>query len=119
MATESQKVKNLRESYDSIVNSLYLINGGGAVALLAFLAQTWEKTGFPRRSILITIAILVLGVVLSSISTFQRMLYSRKDQASEDRQIELPWHYHAVLVSSLLCFVGSMVFLIYSLGLFG
>ena len=119
MAIDSQKAKNLRESYDSIVNSLYLINGGGVVVLLAFLGQNWGKEGFPSRSILIAIALLVLGVILSSISTFQRMFYSFEDQASDIRKIEPPWHYHVVLVSSLICFVGSMAFLIYSLGLLG
>lgn len=55
---------------------LILINGGGAVALAAFLQAIWDKTRVdPLRSAILTgITWLVIGTAIASTSFFLRYL---------------------------------------------
>ena len=106
------QVKNVRESIDAIVRGLHLLNGGGSVALLAFLGTTWSHQKELRQPILIALSILAAGEMIVGVSTFLRMKWLLSKLGSETRDYNPPWYYVCSLVVVFLCFVVAIVILI-------
>ena len=109
-----QRAKNLRESYDDTIRALHLLNGGGAVALLAFLGQVWSSEPL-RKPLLGAIAVLVFGVVLTGTSTLVRVRDSLAAQHSGGRAISMSPLYHALLVAAFVCFIAALGWLLINL----
>lgn len=64
-----QRTDAIREG----VKGLFLMNGGGAVALLVFLEKVWKGRPLLAKYIIVRIAFLVLGVVLAGLVHFFRV----------------------------------------------
>lgn len=54
------------------VKGLFLMNGGGSIALLAFLQAIWEKQPQLAKFVLAGIAVMCLGLVLGGFINFFR-----------------------------------------------
>jgi len=54
------------------IRGLLIINGGGAVALLAFLQAIWQQDKIFAEYIIIGISVLALGVVIAGAANFLR-----------------------------------------------
>jgi hypothetical protein len=81
--------------------SLALINGGGAVAVAAFLGQIWDKTGAqPMRPFLLgAIGCLALGVAFASVLPYLRYRNSLAERSLEAGAS--PWgaHHNCTILS--------------------
>ena len=106
------QVKNVRESIDSIVRTLHLLNGGGAVALLAFLGTTWTHQPELRQPILIALSILSAGEAIVGVSTYLRMKWLIPMLGSPTRDYDPPRYYRITLIAAFLCFVVALAILI-------
>ena len=62
----------VQEQVSHVLRNLQILNGGGAVTLLAFLGQTWTEAPQLRSAILVSIAIHVLGILAAVVASFSR-----------------------------------------------
>lgn len=100
------------------VKSLLLINGGAAVALLAFLQAIWNDN--PELSLFVVIAIWILcfGVAAAGLSNWLRYKTSAHSQAKTEERRSWSRKSNIVQMSSLVCFiVAVLIFAIGALGL--
>ena len=91
------------------VRGLLLINGGGAVALLAFLQAVWDKDKDLVRIVVYGIAILGVGTFIAGLSHFLR--YHASYNFQEGNTARFWWFrrgYIACWYVSLLCFLGTI-----------
>jgi hypothetical protein len=95
----------------SAIRSLQVVNAGGAVALLAFLGQTWGVAPELRIALVIAISLMIVGLLLAVWRGFQLPGFSeRRYRQSEsgcaskkyDRMRSL---YHGTIGLSFLAFV--------------
>lgn len=79
---ENDAINALRQTLHSqelsANRSLQLVNAGGAVALLAFLGQTWGTASELRMALVIAIALMVGGLCLAVWGGFQLPAYSEQ-----------------------------------------
>ena len=72
----SREFYNQKES-QFVVRGLQLLNGGGAIALMAFLGQTWNSTfenAHDIRSLILTsVLIMISGLILATWSSILRL----------------------------------------------
>ena|SRR5688572_22894207 len=90
---------------------LALINGGGAVALAAFLQAIWNNDGAAdvmKPYLLWGMVVLVVGVFFASVIFVFRYLGSFHQQAA--RPFHNPWWWSQMVVYLLssLCFLAGM-----------
>jgi hypothetical protein len=57
------------KSAESALKSAFLVNGGGAVALLAFFGQAARQPGPPSSWLAIALFVLVIGTALAAVAT--------------------------------------------------
>src|SRR5690349_892603 len=97
---------------------LLVINGGGVVALLAFLQAIWEKTAL-RQIVLVGIGWMLAGLVVALFSMFLRFHHSKFGE-KHDKQIEhsqffrliLKASYTGLMYGSALCFAYGAGYLV-------
>tara|TARA_B100001964_G_scaffold239766_1_gene308042 strand:- start:192 stop:596 length:405 start_codon:yes stop_codon:yes gene_type:complete len=100
------------EIANQYVKSLLAINGGGAVALLAFLQKIWKDNPGLSEYVLISLGLLCFGLVVGVASNFLRVTTSLEyDKQSDCKKIWRNISY-AAQVLSLLFFFIAMAFLI-------
>lgn len=96
------------------VKGLFLMNGGGSVALLAFLQAIWEKQPQLAKFVLAGIAIMCLGLVLAGFINFFRYHASFNFQAGNTRRYRL---FRFLLLSfqygSLAAFAAATMVLVW------
>lgn len=88
------------------VRGILLINGGGAVALLAFLQAIWSKDVRLAEYVVHGISLLAFGVFLAGLASFLRYHSSFNFQQGKLRR--WLWFRRAYIgcwYSSLLCFL--------------
>ena len=70
---EPGKIVDAAENFE--LRGLQAINGGGAIALLGFLGQTWDKPSSPTAAIIGGLFLMVLGLIAATkaISSGNRM----------------------------------------------
>jgi hypothetical protein len=96
------------------VRWLLTINGGGAIALLAFLQAIWEKNQLLAKYVVAGIAIFSIGVLLAAFINFLRYHTSFNFQAGNTTL------YNIFRISgficqytSLTCFAAAMFVVVY------
>lgn len=101
------------------VKGLLLINGGGAVALLAFLQSVWGKDPALAGLILQGLGWMAFGLMLAACVPFLRFVQShlhdpnRKEQGyGGSRRSFMPLFRDACLASSLMAFVFAALLLV-------
>jgi len=100
------------------VRLLLVLNGGGIVALFGFLGQTWNTIPNIRRSILISIALMVIGLVfitLSSIIRLRSMHWHLMGKYPKNRLLRIFYHhilYIHLRTLSFLLFCSAVFYLI-------
>ena len=101
------------------MKQLLLVNGGGAVALLAFLQAIWSTDSKLARIVLIGTGWLLGGVIVLLPIPFIRVLHSnaaekiRKDKPDANTRTRLWYLYNALPYVSAVAFaigVGQLVF---------
>jgi hypothetical protein len=96
------------------VRGLFLINGGAAVALLAFLQQIWNTNQELVAPILSSLEWLVYGVIVTATVNFARSESSRihdlfsGGRAKKVTQVTLFFLDRALFLISIACFVVAM-----------
>jgi hypothetical protein len=98
------------------IKTLLLANGGGAVALLAFLQEIWINTPALARPILRGLGGMTAGLVLALLVPVFRYFHSHASRRiSVDDRRTLYWYcMFACYLASILFFAGSVAFLILS-----
>jgi hypothetical protein len=93
------------------VKGLFLMNGGGAVALLAFLQAIWKENPQLAKYVIASIAILAAGVFLAGLVQFFRYNASFNFQGGKLRAFRAyRFLYLAAAFSSLAAFfVGVLI----------
>lgn len=94
------------------VKGLFLMNGGGAVALLAFLQAIWKEQPLLAKYVVVSIAALAVGVLLAGLVQFFRYHASFNLQGGRLRAFRIyRVLYLAAAYSSLATFlVGLLIF---------
>lgn len=85
------------------VKGLFLMNGGGSVALLAFLQAVWEKQPQLAKFVLIGVGVMAFGLFLAGFVNFFRYHASLNFQADNKKL------YQFFRVLSFLFQYGSLV----------
>jgi hypothetical protein len=114
----ADRTKQRNEAAAELVKALLIINGGGAVALLAFLQAIWVPSRALAKPTVIGIAFLAFGALLAAAFHLFRHQASMHYQfgASKDGQ-KFDWLYIFVASASLIAFlVGVCVVLTGILG---
>jgi hypothetical protein len=102
----------------SAVRSLQVANAGGAVALLAFLGQTWSAASELRMALVITIGLMVVGLLLAVWGGFQLPTYSEQGfRKNESSAVSNSYHrtrrlYLWTVRLSFLAFVSAVLLLL-------
>ena len=101
------------------VKGLFLINGGGSVALLAFLQAVWEKQPQLAKFVVIGIGIMCLGLLLAGLINFFRYHTSFNFQGGNTRRYKLfrflSISFQYLSLASFACASGVVVFGAWSL----
>jgi len=109
---------NQRES-QFVVRGLQLLNGGGAIALMAFLSQTWDssfKNIHDIRSIILTsVLIMIVGIVLTTWSSILRLrdldwTWKKKDKSGWTKIIYRHQFWITLRAISFVCFIISTLY---------
>ena len=98
---------------------LLLINGGGAVALLAFLQAIWDKNAQLRQIVLVGIGWMLAGLVVALLATFLRFHHSilgekhdKKKPHSVFLRVFLKAAYTLCQYGSVACFAWGAIYLV-------
>src|SRR5207244_4925901 len=95
------------------VKGLFLMNGGGALALLAFLQAIWTDNPRLAESVVVSIAFLAFGVLLAGLVQFFRYHASFNLQSGKDRAFKAyRGLYLAAAYASLVTFLVAMVVIV-------
>lgn len=114
LGLRADRTNVLTQSRSQILNEgskgLTLINGGGAVALTAFLQAVWtEPTATEMRQwILAGIACLILGTAFSAIIFFSRYLGSFNKNTHNPLKNPWWWIQVGLTLFGLVCFLAGM-----------
>ena len=107
-----QRNDTLREG----VKGLFLINGGGATAMLAFLQATWTTKPQIAKYVVGCIALLAIGLFLAGLVQFFRYNASFAFQGSRSRAFEIyRFLYLAAAYSSLVAFLIGMAIVVFGI----
>jgi hypothetical protein len=108
-ATREDKLTELRaQGVIEGTKGLLLINGGGAVALAAFLQAVWDKAFALRPWLLWAIAVLTAGVAFASATFFARYLHGLSPKSVKPFQSAWWWVSVALMAGAVLAFVVGM-----------
>ena len=102
------------ELYSAGVNQLILVNGGGIVALLAFLQAIWmtnkELAGVTVEAILFLAAGLTFALLITPIRTRHMAVAHERELVApeQDSRTWMWWTYISLYYISIICFlIGS------------
>ena len=95
------------------VRGLITINGGGAVALLAFLQAIWNKAPGLAKYVVIGIGVFSFGVFIAGFINFFRYHTSFAFQSGNTKKYNL-FRYAAFFLqyASLICFATAMAIVV-------
>lgn len=118
---ELDATNNLRQTIHSqemsANRSLQLLNAGGAVALLAFLGQTWNAAPELRKVTALAISLMVIGLCLAVWGGFQLPKYSEWEYRRNESSFATKQHkstkcrYLWTMRLSFIVFVVSVLIL--------
>ena len=124
LRAQNDAINTLRETIlrqkMSANRSLQLINAGGAVALLAFLGQTWNVAPEIRMAVVIATALMVVGLCLAVWSGFLLPTYSewgfRQNEATSaaTKYNRICRRYFSITGLSFLAFVSAVSYVLVS-----
>ena len=105
------------KSVDSGVGHLVLINGGAAIALLAFLQAVWEKSPDLSAIVLIPITVFACGAAAAGCANFLRYncSLSCEQQVPGNKELETKyrmwetWSWRIQWLAVLLFALGSVI----------
>jgi len=120
--TQNDAINALRQTIHSqemsANRSLQVVNAGGAVALLAFLGQTWGRAPELRTALVVAIFLMVVGLCLAVWSGFQLPAYSEwgfrqhESTAATARYGRIQSLYLWTVRLSFLAFVSAVLLLL-------
>lgn len=95
------------------VKGLFLMNGGGAVAMLAFLQAIWKDQPLLAKYVVVSIAFLAAGVFLAGLVQFFRYHASFNFQGGRSRAFRTyRVLYLAAAYSSLAAFLVGLLIVV-------
>lgn len=94
------------------VKGLFIINGGAALALLAFFKDVWNNQPGLARTILWSIGFLVVGVALAGGVHLVRYIASIRHQQGDGAAPTFSRIYLFLAFCSLVAFIAAMVVMI-------
>ena len=103
----------------SAIRSLQVVNAGGAVALLAFLGQTWNAASELRMALVIAICLMIVGLLLAVWGGFQLPEFSeRRYRQNEPGCASKKYRrtrglYYATIGLSFLAFIFAVFSLLF------
>lgn len=122
LRTENDAINALRSTIHSqemsASRSLQVVNAGGAVALLAFLGQTWAPARELRIALVVAIFLMVVGLCLAVWSGFQLPAYSEwgfrqhESTGATARYSRIQHLYLWTVRLSFLAFVSAVLLLL-------
>ena len=95
------------------VKALLLVNGGGAVALLAFLQAIWGKEPELARATLVGIGLMCAGLVFALLVQPLRITHSKIVERSGDRKTAFWFGYVSAQYLSIAAFLAAAVYLVW------
>ena len=95
------------EMMNQAVKGLFVMNGGGSVALLAFLQAIWPQAGAPVGPVLYGLVWMSIGTTLAGSVLLIR--YSTTLAFEQDSPWRWWWHYGYLVCAwgSVICFSGG------------
>ncbi len=96
------------------VKALLLINGGGAVSLLAFLQAVWDREPDLARITLVGIALMSLGIVFALLIQPFRITHSKIVEREGDRKTFFWASYVTAHYLSITAFLFSTAYLVWN-----
>ena len=106
------KVERRDEMTAQGVRGLFLINGGGAVALLAFLQVIWKEVTALVPFVVWGLVPMVLGVAAAACIQFIRVESSLHWEATSGRGKTLAKVHRRLSLFSIICFLAGMFVII-------
>jgi ABC-type multidrug transport system permease subunit len=88
------------------VKGLFLMNGGGAVAMLAFLQAIWKDNPHLAKYVIASIAVLAAGVFLAGLVQFFRYNASFSFQDGKHRVFEV---YRFLYLAAAYCSLSAFL----------
>jgi hypothetical protein len=101
----------------SALRSLQAVNAGGAVALLAFLGQTWIEAPELRNAVVAATSLLVIGLLLAVGGGFLLPIYfERRYHQNESSTASIAYRgarrwYCCIVIASFVSFVLAVALL--------
>ncbi len=111
--SELKRALSRAEILTESVKGLLLVNGGGAVALLAFLQAIWSQDKELARVVLWGIAMMGGGLVFALLVQPFRVSHSKIVEREGDRKTVFWFSYVACQYLSVLAFAGALGYLVY------
>jgi hypothetical protein len=101
--------------HDQAVRGLFLLNGGGAIALLGFLQAVWDKDRNLARFSVLGLLFLSIGLMLAGACGYFRHQASLTWQYRRGTRSQRFWHYasYSVQFSSLGAFSVGVLFVVF------
>ena len=99
---------------------LLIINGGGAVALLAFISQIINESPQLARLSFIGVSIMALGLVFALLIPFFRYHHSHKAEKLQQKNYKgsmktiFWWLYTSCQYLSIIAFITALIFLVFN-----
>jgi hypothetical protein len=108
--TPTERTKQRNEAATELVKALLIVNGGGAVALLAFLQAIWVSAHGLAKPIVLGIAFFAIGAFAAAAFHLLRHEASYEHQFGKGSLKRLyDFGYRAAAVISLLAFLGGIL----------
>ena len=111
-ASPAERMLSRAEVFTEAVKSLILVNGGGAVALLAFLQAVWDRNVALARLSLIGICFMLAGVTFALVIPFFRVPHSHRAEQTEDLKTWMWYAYYACAYLSVGSFFVGWGYLV-------
>jgi hypothetical protein len=112
---KASRANLLTEAFKGIL----VVNGGGVIALLAFLQAIWDKNAPLRQIVLVGIAWMLGGLVVALLSILLRFQHSKfgekhdkKEKHSKLIRVLLMFSYTGLLYGSVFCFAYGSAYLV-------
>jgi hypothetical protein len=96
------------EMMNNAVKGLLLANGGGAVALLAFLQAIWREQDAPLRSMVAALILMALGVIFAALVLLLRYITAYEHQRGSKTWCRWRKGYLSAAFGSLVMFALSV-----------
>lgn len=94
------------------VKGLFILNGGAALALLAFFKDVWNNQPSLARTVLASIMLLVVGAALAGGVHLVRYVVSLRYQQGDRTAPTLRLTYIYLAICSLVAFIVAMIVMI-------